>query len=127
MNPINGTFLHANPHTEYQDETSARFVNRDTPKGSFFKKSTQRDVNFDWSDFLDDGAAYVRLEIPYRKTGSPGGNVGAVSVFTPIDETNFACFFWRLWAVEGWQRDVWRFLCRTRLGPRHWQFWIRVA
>ena len=120
MDPMHGTFLHANSHTMYQGDTQATFVTRDTPKGFIFEKAGQRDVNFDWSEFLDDGALYVRLEIPYPKTGGPGGNFGIVSVITPIDETNSACFFFRVRKVEGWQRDVWRFLYRTKLEPRHW-------
>ena len=121
MDPMHGTFLHANSHTMYQGETSAHFVTRDTPRGFIFEKDTQRDVNFDWSEFLDDGALYVRLEIPYPKTGGPGGNFGIVSVITPIDATSSACFFWRFRKLEGWQRDVWRFLYRAKLEPRHWQ------
>ena len=121
MDPMHGTFLHANSHTMYQGDTQAVFVTRDTAKGFMFEKAGQRDVNFDWSEFLDDGALYVRLEIPYPKTGGPGGNFGIVSVITPIDETNSACFFFRVRKVEGWQRNVWRFLYRTKLEPRHWQ------
>ncbi len=121
MDPMHGTFLHANSHTMYQGDTTAVFQTRDTEKGFFFEKRDQRDVNFDWSEFLDDGALFVRLEIPYPKTGGPGGNFGIVSVITPVDETNSACFFWRFRRVSGWQRDVWRFLYRTRLEPRHWQ------
>lgn len=29
-------------------------------------------------------------------------------------------FFWRVRKVSGWQRDVWRFLYKTNLEPRHW-------
>ncbi len=121
MDPMHGTFLHANSHTMYQGETQAVFATRDTPKGFFFEKTGQRDVNFDWSELADDGALYVRLEIPYPATGGPGGNFGIVSIVTPIDETNSAAFFWRVRKVSGWQRDVWRFLYKTMLEPRHWQ------
>jgi hypothetical protein len=31
-----------------------------------------------------------------------------------------AGFFWRVRKVSGWQRDVWRFLYRVNLEPRHW-------
>lgn len=120
MDPMHGTYLHANSHTMYQGDTQARFVTRDTPKGFVFEKEGQRDVNFDWSEFLDDGALFVRLEIPYPRTGGPGGNFAIVSVITPIDATNSACFFFRCRRVQGWQRDVWRFLYRTTLEPRHW-------
>jgi phenylpropionate dioxygenase-like ring-hydroxylating dioxygenase large terminal subunit len=120
MDPMHGTFLHANSHTMFQGETQAVFVTRDTPTGFFFEKSSQRDVNFDWSEFVDDGLLFVRLEIPYPKSGGPGGNFGIVSFITPIDETNSACFFWRIRKVSGWQRDTWRFLYKTKLEPRHW-------
>jgi phenylpropionate dioxygenase-like ring-hydroxylating dioxygenase large terminal subunit len=120
MDPMHGTYLHANSHTMYQGDTEARFVTRDTEKGFVFEKAGQRDVNFDWSEFLDDGALFVRLEIPYPRTGGPGGNFAIVSVITPIDATNSACFFFRCRRVQGWQRDVWRFLYRTTLEPRHW-------
>jgi len=120
MDPMHGTFLHANSHTMYQGETQATFVTRETPHGFFFEKAGQRDVNFDWSELVDDGALYVRLEIPYPKSGGPGGNFGIVSMITPIDETNSATFFWRFRKVSGWQRDVWRFLYKTTLEPRHW-------
>jgi phenylpropionate dioxygenase-like ring-hydroxylating dioxygenase large terminal subunit len=120
MDPMHGTYLHANSHTMYQGETQATFVTRDTPKGFFFEKAGQRDVNFDWSEIVDDGAFYVRLEIPYPPSGGPGGNFGIVSSITAIDETNSATFFWRVRKVSGWQRDVWRFLYKTKLEPRHW-------
>ena len=120
MDPMHGTFLHANSHSMSQGETQAAFATRDTPHGFFFEKQGQRDVNFDWSELVDDGALYVRLEIPYPRSGGPGGNFGIVSVITPIDETRSACFFWRIRKVSGWQRDVWRFLYRTKLESRHW-------
>jgi phenylpropionate dioxygenase-like ring-hydroxylating dioxygenase large terminal subunit len=120
MDPMHGTFLHANSHTMSQGDTTAVFVTRDTPKGFFFEKAGQRDVNFDWSEFVDDGALFVRLEIPYPKSGGPGGNFGIVSIITPIDETNSACFFWRFRKVSDWQRDTWRFLYKTTIEPRHW-------
>jgi phenylpropionate dioxygenase-like ring-hydroxylating dioxygenase large terminal subunit len=120
MDPMHGTFLHANSHTMYQGETEAHFVTRDTERGFFFEKAGQRDVNFDWSELVDDAALYVRLEIPYPPSGGPGGNFGIISFGTPIDDNNTACFFWRTRRVSGWKRDTWRFLYRTVLEARHW-------
>ena len=120
MDPMHGTFLHANSHTMYQGDTLAHFITRDTEKGFIFEKEGQRDVNFDWSELVDDNAMYVRLEIPYPASAGPGGNFGIISFGVPIDENWTACFFWRVRKVSGWQRDVWRFLYRTRLEPRHW-------
>ena len=120
MDPMHGTFLHANSHTMYQGDTEAHFVTRDTPHGFFFEKAGQRNVNFDWSELVDDAALYVRLEIPYPPSAGPGGNFGIISFGTPIDEEHTACFFWRIRRVDGWRRDVWRFLYRTRIEERHW-------
>jgi len=120
MDPMHGTFLHAVSHTMYQGDTKARFVTRDTPTGFVFEKETQRDVNFDWSELVDDGALYVRLEIPYPPSAGPGGNFGIISFGTPIDDKNVACFFWRVRKVTGWQRDTWRFLYKTKIEERHW-------
>lgn len=120
MDPMHGTFLHAESHTMYQGSTQAEFRTRDAPKGFVFEKVGQRDVNFDWSELTDDGALYVRLAIPYPPSGGPGGNFGIVSFITPIDETNCAAFFWRVRKVSGWQRDAWRFLYKTVIEPRHW-------
>ncbi len=120
MDPMHGAYLHANSHSMFQGETHATFSTRDTETGFFFEKDGQRDVNFDWSEIVDQGALYVRLEIPYPKSGGPGGNFGIVAMTTPIDETNSANFFWRIRKVSGWQRDAWRFLYKAKLEPRHW-------
>jgi len=121
MDPMHGTFLHAHSHTMYQGETEARFATRDTPHGFFFEKTGQRDVNFDWSELIDKGGLCVRLEIPYPPSGGPGGNFAIVGYATPADENTSAIFFWRIRQVSGWQRDVWRFLYKTTLEPRHWE------
>jgi phenylpropionate dioxygenase-like ring-hydroxylating dioxygenase large terminal subunit len=120
MDPMHGTFLHANSHTMYQGDTQAQFATRDTPHGFFFEKVGQRDVNFDWSELVDNGGLYVRLEIPYPPSGGPGGNFGITGFGTPIDEENMCVFFWRTRKVSGWQRDVWRFLYKTNIEKRHW-------
>jgi phenylpropionate dioxygenase-like ring-hydroxylating dioxygenase large terminal subunit len=120
MDPMHGTFLHANSHSMYQGEIEAHFRTRETSKGFVFEKEGQRDVNFDWSEMVDDGALFVRLEIPYPPSGGPGGNFGIISFGTPVDEDNTACFFWRVRKVTGWQRDTWRFLYKMRMESRHW-------
>jgi len=117
---MHGTFLHAKSHTMYQGDTTARFVTRDTPTGFIFEKADQRDVNFDWSELVDDHALYTRLEIPYPPSAGPGGNFGIIGFATPIDENTTATFFWRVRRVSGWQRDTWRFLYKTRIEARHW-------
>src|SRR5699024_9667167 len=59
-------------------------------------------------------------EIPYPPSGGPGGPFGIVGMVTPIDEETTSVFFWRYRRVTGWERDVWRFLYKTRLESRHW-------
>lgn len=120
MDPMHGTYLHHVSHSMNKGERQAHFRIREVDMGFIFEKEGQIGVNFDWSEFVDCGAMYVRLEIPYPKTGGPGGNFGIVAMVTPVDETNSSCFFWRWRKVSGWQRDVWRFLYRTKLEPRHW-------
>ena len=118
---MHGTFLHANSHTMYQGDTKAHFVTRDTPHGFFFEKDGQRNVNFDWSELVDDGALYVRLEIPYPPSGGPGGNFGIIAFATPIDENNDGRAF-----SGGSARSAAGsatpgvFFTSTNLEPRHW-------
>jgi phenylpropionate dioxygenase-like ring-hydroxylating dioxygenase large terminal subunit len=120
MDPMHGAFLHAKSHSMAAGATTASFSLRDTEYGFVFEKEGQRDVNFDWSEFCDTGALYVRLEIPYPASGGPGGNFGIIFHGTPIDNDTTAYFFWRFRRVQGWQRDAWRFLYKNRLEARHW-------
>ena len=119
MDPMHGQFLHAQSHSMSKGERKADFRIRKTPTGFVFEKTTQKDVNFDWSEWLDAGAIYCRLEIPYPASAGPGGNFGIIFHATAIDERHSAAFFWRFRKVSGWQRDVWRFLYKTRLEARH--------
>ena len=43
-----------------------------------------------------------------------------IGFVTPIDARSCRVFFWRIRKVEGWQRDMWRFLYKNRLEGRHW-------
>lgn len=120
LDPMHGTFLHKQSHSMAVGDVQAKFQVRNTEGGFVFEKVTQRDVNFDWSEWADTGAMYARLEIPYPKTAGPGGNFGIIFMTTPITERLNANFFWRNRKVQGWQRDAWRFLYRNRLEARHW-------
>jgi hypothetical protein len=63
----------------------------------------------------------MRLEIPYPKTGGPGGNFIIVGSYTPISPTLSCAFHWRVRKLpKGWERDTWRFLYKNRLEARHW-------
>jgi phenylpropionate dioxygenase-like ring-hydroxylating dioxygenase large terminal subunit len=120
MDPMHGTFLHKQSHSMSFGDTQAVFQVRKTPTGFIFEKKDQRSVNFDWTEFGDTGAHWLRLEIPYPATGGPGGNFHIVGMFTPIDATTAGVFHWRCRKLDGWQRDTWRFLFKNRLEARHW-------
>ncbi|OUL48127.1 3-phenylpropionate dioxygenase [Pseudomonas aeruginosa] len=120
MDPMHGTYLHKQSHSMSEGESQARFVTRDTDTGFIFEKDGQRGVNFDWTEWADTGMHWMRLEIPYPKTGGPGGNFHIVGSYTPIARDLCAVFHWRCRPLTGWQRDTWRFLYRNRLEARHW-------
>jgi phenylpropionate dioxygenase-like ring-hydroxylating dioxygenase large terminal subunit len=120
MDPMHGAFLHRKSHSMFGGKREAVFQVRDTDAGFVFEKTDQAGVNFDWSEWIDAGAQWVRLEIPYPATAGPGGPFRIVCTATPINATQHAAFFWRCRDVQGWERDVWRFLYKARLEERHW-------
>lgn len=120
MDPMHGTFLHKQSHSMSEGDSKATFQVRDTEAGFVFEKAGQRGVNFDWTEWGETGLHWMRLEIPYPKTGGPGGNFAIVGCVTPISADLCAVFFWRCRKVQSWMRDTWRFLYRNRLEARHW-------
>ncbi len=120
MDPMHGQYLHAISHSMAEGDRKAIMRTRNTPKGLVFEKVGQRDVNFDWVEWIELGGFCMRLSIPYRKKYGPGGPFYIVGFCTPIDERNSLVFFWRCRQVEGWQRDVWKFLYKNRLEGLHW-------
>ena len=121
MDPMHGIFLHKQSHSMSEGDVTAKFGIRPTDDGFIFEKEGQRNINFDWTEFGETGIQWLRLEIPYPKTGGPGGNFIIVGMCTPISPSLTAVFFWRVRKLPpGWQRDTWRFLYRNRLESRHW-------
>jgi phenylpropionate dioxygenase-like ring-hydroxylating dioxygenase large terminal subunit len=120
MDPMHGTFLHKQSHSMADGDIHAKFDIRQTEHGYIFEKAGQRDVNFDWTEWADTGTHWMRLAIPYPKTGGPGGSFTIIGSYTPITPQLSAIFFWRVRRVQGWQRHVWQFLYRNRLEARHW-------
>jgi phenylpropionate dioxygenase-like ring-hydroxylating dioxygenase large terminal subunit len=121
MDPMHGTYLHAQSHSMAQGDRTAAFRIRTTDSGLVFEKVNQAGVNFDWVEWGESGAQWMRLSIPYQKKFGPGGAFYIVGFATPVDAENTMVFFWRCRKVQGWQRDVWRFLYRTRLEGLHWE------
>ena len=121
MDPMHGAYLHKQSHTMSEGEISAEFQIRDLPDGFVFEKKGQRDVNFDWTEWREQGNIHTMLlEIPYPRTGGPGGNFSIVGSFVPEEKNVSGVFFWRCRKVQGWMRDTWRFLYKNRLEARHW-------
>jgi len=120
MDPMHGAYLHARSHSMAEGDKQARMRIAKIDDGLVFEKEGQRDVNFDWVEFRETGAVFMRLAIPYRKSAGPGGLFGIVGCVTPVDEETCQVYFWRNRKVSGWQRDVWRFMYRNRLESLHW-------
>jgi phenylpropionate dioxygenase-like ring-hydroxylating dioxygenase large terminal subunit len=120
MDPMHGSYLHSASHSMAEGDKKADMRVRRTPTGVIFEKTNQRGINFDWTEFGETGGAWMRLAIPYRKKVGPGGPFTIVGFTTPIDEGHCQVFFWRIRKVQGWQRDVWRFLYKNRLEGLHW-------
>ena len=120
MDPMHGAYLHAASHSMADGDKRSEMRVRKTPTGLVFEKVGQRDVNFDWVEIGESGCMWLRLTIPYQKRFGPGGSFGIVGFATPVDERHCQVYFWRTRKVEGWQRNVWRFLYRNRLEGLHW-------
>ena len=119
MDPMHGSYLHAVSHSMAEGDRQAEMRMRKTPTGLIFEKTGQKGVNFDWTEFGETGAIWMRLAIPYQKKFG-GGDFTIVGFATPVDENNTLVFFWRCRKAEGWQRDLWRFLYKNRLEGLHW-------
>ena len=120
MDPMHGAYLHARSHSMAQGNRRARLRVVATDAGFLCEKEDQRNVNFDWVEFGATGGHWMRLEIPYGKEAGPGGPFGIAGFVTPVDHATCQVYFWRVRRVEGWQRDLWRFLYRMRLESLHW-------
>ncbi|WP_186165552.1 aromatic ring-hydroxylating oxygenase subunit alpha [Burkholderia gladioli] len=120
MDPMHGAYLHASSHSMAEGDKQADMRVRKTETGLMFEKVGQRDVNFDWVELGETGCLWLRLAIPYKQKFGPGGSFGIVGFATPVDEDHCQVYFWRTRKVDGWQRDVWRFLYRNRLEGLHW-------
>ena len=44
----------------------------DTSNGFLFRKIDQADLNFDWVEFMDIGAHWMRTTVPYGPGAGPG-------------------------------------------------------
>ena len=120
IDPMHGAYLHKQSHTMSEGDLTAEFQVRETDTGFSFEKKGQRNVNFDWTEWIETDMHLMRLAIPYPKSGGPGGPFTIIGSYVPITSDAAGIFFWRCRKVSGWQRDTWRFLYKNRLEARHW-------
>ena len=121
MDPMHGAYLHAISHSMAEGAREAHMGVDETDSGFVFGKTDQNGVNFDWIEWGDTGSFWLRVSpLPYRKEAGPGGAFQIMGFVTPIDRDNCRVFFWRTRRVEGWKRDVWRFMYRHKLEALHW-------
>lgn len=120
MDPMHGAYLHASSHSMADGDRKAELQVVPTATGFMFEKTGQKGVNFDWTEFGETGTYWLRLSIPYRQRFGPGGPFWIVGIVTPVAGDHCRVFFWRIRKVDGVQRDMWRFLYRTRLEQLHW-------
>jgi len=120
MDPMHGTYLHSSSHSMADGDRQADMELEPTNDGFVFKKKGQMGVNFDWVEFGSSGANWMRLSIPYKPRFGPGGPFWIIGMVVPEDRDHCRVFFWRIRQVDGWQRDIWRFMYRNRLEQLHW-------
>ncbi|HXP94687.1 MAG TPA: aromatic ring-hydroxylating dioxygenase subunit alpha [Candidatus Binatia bacterium] len=121
VDPMHGSYLHADSFTLAYGQKDDVFRIEEKAGGFILERTKQRGVNFDWVEFFEAGAHWLRLDIPYPQGAGPGGPFRILGTITPIDERSSQIFFWRLRKVSGWERDLWRFLYRDRLEAHHWK------
>jgi phenylpropionate dioxygenase-like ring-hydroxylating dioxygenase large terminal subunit len=120
IDPMHGPYLHGDSHTMFVGVKEDTMEITDIPGGFRISRKLQKDVAFDWTEFGDTGAFWMRLDIPYPVKNGPGGPFRVIGFATPISERSVQIFFWRLRKAGGWERDLWRFLYRDRLEARHY-------
>jgi phenylpropionate dioxygenase-like ring-hydroxylating dioxygenase large terminal subunit len=121
VDPMHGSYLHDDSFTLAYGKKDDVLRIEDRKSGFLLERTGQRDVNFDWVEFWEAGAQWLRLDIPYPQSAGPGGPFRILGNVTPIDEHASQIFFWRLRKVGDWERDLWRFMYRDRLEERHWK------
>lgn len=122
LDPIHGSYLHANTFTLGQGRKDTELKVKDTPDGFTTWRANQRGLNIDWNEvtFHPDNILWVRTEIPYP--ASIGGGSFRINAHpTPIDRDSVFVWFFRSRQIGGWRRDLWRFLYKNRLEARNFE------
>lgn len=114
--PMHAPYLHKASFNLGGGSRSDKIKIQDTAHGFEVSRGAQRGQNFDWMEFVDTGAImFCRVEVFYPPSCGPGGPLKICFFTTPIDAGSTRIFAWRIRESQGWERDLWRFLFKTRL------------
>ncbi len=117
--PVHGSFLHTGSFTLSYGKQEAELAIKRTPTGFETWRINQKGLNIDWHEVIHhpDNMLIVRTEIPYPPSIG-GGGFRIIGFPTPIDRDTTYFWVYRSRKIVGWQRDLWRFMYKNRLGPR---------
>ena len=121
MDPMHGPYLHQQSFALAYGSKKDLIEVTDTEIGFEVGRKEQHEENFDWLEFGDTGGYWIRVDVFYPPGGGPGGKLRIMCFITPIDEHSSQIHFWRVRRVQGWQRDMWRFLFKTKLEHFAWE------
>ena len=119
--PMHAPYLHNESYSLAYGAKEDVITITDTAHGFEVGRRGQRNQNFDWLEYGDTGGYWIQVEVYYPLGAGPGGNLRILCFVTPIDETASQIHFWRCRKSSGWQRDLWRFLFKTRLEYFAWE------
>lgn len=121
VDPMHGPYLHSDSFALAYGTKEDTVEVTETKYGFELARGNQRNKNFDWLEFGDTGAHWVRVDIFYPPGGGPGGLLRVLCFITPIDEHRTQIVFWRCRQIQGWQKDLWRFLFKNKLERFAWE------
>ena len=73
IDPMHGPYLHGDSHSMSVGAKDDVMEISDTAHGFRIERKLQKDVAFDWTEYGETGALWMRLDIPYPVKSGPGG------------------------------------------------------
>jgi phenylpropionate dioxygenase-like ring-hydroxylating dioxygenase large terminal subunit len=119
FDPVHGSFLHAGTHILDAGKKEADLAFQETERGFIVWRTNQQGVNLDktWLVHLPNSGFWAITDLPWPRR--EGGGLGRLFRYpTPIDAGRTLVWNYRMQKLQGWQRDVWRFLYRNRTASR---------
>lgn len=121
FDPVHGSYLHAGTHALSWGRKDAEMALERTPLGFVVWRTNQQGVNLDrtWLERYEGSGLWAISDIPYPR--KEGGGFALARLFrfpTPIDRNTTLVWNYRMQPLDGWKRDVWRFLNHNRASAR---------